>query len=537
MNKSGILVFCALFAVLSLPAQSVDGLRVAWDRSSESRIAPHGNYARVIRLDDKSFLAAFEHGGSACIAASADLVNWSSPRPIVSSHHGKSDGLDWHVHVANPELCLTREGTLLLAVNYRPSGQSHYPFSIVICRSEDGGVSWSSPEVLYCAGLDFNNGCWEPSFLQLPDGRIHLYFANEGPYVDSEEQEISVMMSDDDGRSWTSAQTVSFRKNHRDGMPVAAVLGREIVLAIEDNADGKFKPYTVRSSVDNAWAETIDGKSSFRKRALVDHVDRHVYMGAPYIAVLPSGESLLSYQTTEDRRDVWELSCMEVAVSDSGAMDFSKRTRPFDVPTGRSGKWNSLCVIDNNTVAAVSSTDKDGIVAPYVIKGRLIRPLVISEHSGSIDHIFVGSMSRDNLAVGVACLKGGYVLDARVCDADVVSGDGVTFMIDITGKAIMSPQKGVFRVTVDHSGHITEVSEGRKGRWERCTRSIAFSEAVDFHNGYAIRLKMKTGHHDGVRVSVAHCNAASNGEIYTEHLVHADPDMPSTWLSITEQQF
>jgi hypothetical protein len=48
---------------------------------------------------------------------------------------------------------------------------------------------------------------------------------------------------------------------------------------------------------------------------------------------------------------------------------------------------------------------------------------------------------------------------------------------------------------------------------------------------------MKTGHHDGVRVSVAHCNAASNGEIYTEHLVHADPDMPSTWLSITEQQF
>ena len=537
MKRSVLLSIFACFAACSLSAQAIEGLRIAWDRSSEVKIAQHGNYARVIRLDDNSFLAAFEHGGSACIAASADLVNWSSPRPIVSSHHGKSGGLDWHVHVANPELCLTREGTLLLAVNYRPSGQAYYPFSIVICRSEDGGMTWSSPEVLYCAGLDFNNGCWEPSFLQLPDGRIHLYFANEGPYVDSEEQEISVMMSDDDGRSWTSAQTVSFRKNHRDGMPVAAVLGREIVLAIEDNVDGKFKPYTVRSSVDNAWAETIDGKSSFRKRALVDHVDRHVYMGAPYIAVLPSGESLLSYQTTEGRRGSWELSCMEVAVSDSGAMDFSKRTRPFDVPNDRSGKWNSLCVIDNNTVAAVSSTDKDGVVAPYVIKGRLIRPLVISEHSGSIDQIFVGSMSRDNLAVGVACLKDGYVLDARVCDADVASGDGVTFMIDITGKAIMSPQKGVFRVTVDHSGHITEVSEGRKGRWERCTRSIAFSEAVDFHNGYAIRLKMKTGHHDGVRVSVAHCNAASNGDIYTEHLVHADPDMPSTWLSIAEQQF
>ena len=537
MKRSVLLSIFACFAACSLSAQAIEGLRIAWDRSSEVKIAQHGNYARVIRLDDNSFLAAFEHGGSACIAASADLVNWSSPRPIVSSHHGKSGGLDWHVHVANPELCLTREGTLLLAVNYRPSGQAHYPFSIVICRSEDGGVSWSSPDVLYCAGQDFSNGCWEPSFLQLPDGRIHLYFANEGPYVDSEEQEISVMMSDDDGRSWTSAQTVSFRKNHRDGMPVAAVLGREIVLAIEDNADGKFKPYTVRSSVDNAWAETIDGKSSFRKRALVDHVDRHVYMGAPYIVVLPSGESLLSYQTTEDRRDAWELSCMEVAVSDSGAMDFSKRTRPFDVPTGRSGKWNSLCVIDSNTVAAVSSTDKDGIVALYVVKGRLISPLVISEHSGSIDQIFVGSMSRDNLAVGVGCNKDGYVFEARVSDADMVPGDGVTFMIDITGKDNTSVQKGVFMVTVDRSGHITEVCEGKKGRWGRCTRSVAFSEAVDFNDGYAIRLKMKVGHHDGVRVSAAHCNATSNGEIYTEHLVHADPDMPSTWLRIAGQHF
>lgn len=110
-------------------------------------------------------------------------------------------------------------------------------------------------------------------------------------------------------------------------------------------------------------------------------------------------------------------------------------------------------------------------------------------------------------------------------------------MIDITGKANTSVQKGVFMVTVDRSGHITEVCEGKKGRWGRCTRSVAFSEVVDFNDGYAIRLKMKVGHHDGVRVSAAHCNATSNGETYTEHLVHADPDMPSTWLRIAGQHF
>ena len=175
MKRSVLLSIFACFAAYSLSAQAIEGLRIAWDRSSEVKIAHHGNYARIIKLEDSSFLAAFEHGGSACIAASADLVNWSSPRPIVSSHHGKSGGLDWHVHGANPELCLTREGTLLMAVNYRPSGQAHYPFSIVICRSEDGGVSWSSPEVLYCAGQDFSNGCWEPSFLQLPDDTVHCF--------------------------------------------------------------------------------------------------------------------------------------------------------------------------------------------------------------------------------------------------------------------------------------------------------------------------------------------------------------------------
>ena len=488
-------------------------------------------------LEDNSFLATFEHAGSACISSSADLLNWSSPRPIISSHHGWSGGLDWHVHVANPELCLTKDGTLLLAVNYRPSGPVNYPFSIVLCRSEDGGVTWSSPDVLYCAGLDFNNGCWEPSFLQLPDGRIHLYFANEGPYTHSEEQEISVMTSDDDGRTWSEPQTVSFRRNHRDGMPVAALLGNEIILAIEDNADGKFKPYTVRTAVSDAWTETIDGKSAFRKRALADHVEMSVYMGAPYIAVLHSGETLLSYQTTEGRHGDWDLSCMEVAVSDSAAVDFTKRTRPFDVPDGRSGKWNSLCVIDDNTIAAVTSTDKDGVVAPYVIKGHLLRPAHISECSESSEHMFVGSKSRDNLTVGVGRCKRSYVFNARVSDSYVASSDGVVFMIDVTGKDNTSPQKGVYKVSIDHSGNVTKVLEGNHGQWEQCSMYVSRTEVTHTSEGYSLRLIMKfRGCRKAcpyVRVSAAHRNANSDDSTYIEHLVHSDPENPSTWLKMS----
>ena len=164
MYRSVILIFFALFYALSLPAQSVDGLRVAWDRSSESKIAPHGNYARVIRLEDGAFLAAYEHGGSICLSASEDLMSWSSPRPVVSGFHGKADGKDYHVHTANPELCLTEEGTLLLAFNYRPSGLAYFPFSIAVCSSTDNAVTWSSPDVVYSAGTDFQTAAGNRPF-------------------------------------------------------------------------------------------------------------------------------------------------------------------------------------------------------------------------------------------------------------------------------------------------------------------------------------------------------------------------------------
>lgn len=539
MYRSAILIFFALFFAHSLPAQSVDGLRVAWDRSSESKIAPHGNYARVIRLEDGAFLAAYEHGGSICLSASEDLMSWSSPRPVVSGFHGKADGKDYHVHTANPELCLTEEGTLLLAFNYRPSGLAYFPFSIAVCRSTDNAVTWSSPDVVYSAGTDFSNGCWEPAFLQLPDSTIHLYFANEGPYTRSKEQEISVLVSADDGKTWSGASTVSFRRGHRDGMPVPALLGDEIVVAIEDDADGKFKPYTVRTSLDSPWKERVGGYSPYRKKALADSVPERIYMGAPYLAVLPGGETLLSYQTTEDRHESWELSCMEVAVSDSGAVGFTRRTRPFYVPADRSGKWNSLFVLDSNTVVAVSSTDKDGVVAPYVVKGHLIRNGVIAPGTENDNTFFIGSSTCDNLTAGVGYEHGCVVLRTDIKDSDLFPEDGLTFLLDITGNDNPSLQEGVFRITASRSGDLY-VYEGRKGIWKRRLSSGVKLEVSDTAEGYHVRLVFNHGKYgfsclqDYIRVCLIHENvssgvSSSSGISCSEPLVHSAPAIPATW--------
>src|SRR5690606_38099087 len=99
-----------------------------------------------------------------------------------------------------------------------------------------------------------------------------------------------------------------------DGMPVAILLSDEIVVAIEDNKADKFKPYTVRTKISDNWAQPVLDVSDNRHYALQEKIADSVYMGAPYLIKLPNGQTLLSYQTNENRSSNWELSTMEVAI-------------------------------------------------------------------------------------------------------------------------------------------------------------------------------------------------------------------------------
>ena len=358
-----------VFVLALMMGGKVSAQGIEWSRDIV-KIAPAGGYARVLRTGDDTLMAAFEDGrGNVAVTRTQDGFSWDSPRVVIPGfmYHCGEDSV--YVNVANAEICLLSNGTLLCAGNYRPAGNGVYPFSIVLCSSEDGGATWSAPTILYQAGTSFRDGCWEPSFLELPSGEVHIYFADEGPYTASSEQQISFIRSSDGGHSWSEPAMVCFRPWHRDGMPVAAIFGDEIVVAIEDNADGRFKPYTVRSSIDNPWQVPVYDDSPCRSFALADSVDASVYMGAPYLIRLPGGHALLSYQTTEGIGEQWELSCMEVAVGDASARNFTSRSRPFGNSTGL---WNSLALWDADTVVAVTTADLDGNgPAPWLRFGRI----------------------------------------------------------------------------------------------------------------------------------------------------------------------
>jgi len=292
----------------------------------------------------------------------------------------------------NPEILELQDGSLLVSTNLRPksytnSTDSSKKFQIGVIKSTDGGDHWSDLQIIYTASWKFSDGCWEPKAIQLPSGEIQIYFANEAPYTNSDEQNISMLSSVDGGLTWTTDPTiVSFRKDFRDGMPTPIILkdATELIMPIEDNGyqapfPSPFKISIIRIAVSDGWKETIGGDSPQREYALRDILTKaDPYAGAPYITQLPSGETILSYQSSFGRKAIGdrELSYTipYVAVGDAHAGNFQNASKPFDIPEGKEGLWNSVTGLDNGEVVALTSTNgfsENGKFEVWLIKGIL----------------------------------------------------------------------------------------------------------------------------------------------------------------------
>lgn len=372
-----LLIFFLSTAINLQSQTSNPDYHIKWDENSLVCIAEEGGYPRMTRLKNDSLLVVYENRkGDVVVKKSGDCGKTWGNETIAFKGFEFIDSISQKatiVNIANPEIIQLHNGDILLATNLRPRNEGVFPFSIALKRSNDGGNTWSDANIIFRAGKFFRDGCWEPSFLLLPDGMLHIYFANESPYEHSNEQEITVLRSANNGITWgKNPRTVSFRQNHRDGMPVAVHNGEKIFVVIEDNALGQFKPYLISNIIDNAWEKPVTASSSERYSALRNPLPDSVYAGAPYLIKTENNIYLISYQTTENRTSEWEHSTMEVVISDKPS-DFRNPTQPFKVPLSREAKWNSLASLGNNQIAALASTnfnsDKIGV---WMIIGNII---------------------------------------------------------------------------------------------------------------------------------------------------------------------
>ncbi|MCF0176367.1 MAG: exo-alpha-sialidase [Bacteroidales bacterium] len=366
--------------------------RIAWDRSTITKVMQPGNYGRIRDLGKGHLIAVASSGTGIGFTSSHDNgLTWEKPRIIVQ---GRKE-----LTMSVPEIIQLKNGNLLLTYNPRPAQPNdnvNLKYGIRARISSDLGQTWSDEIFVFDAQHYKRQGCWEPFALELPSGQIQIFFANENDYPDSNDQNISMCRSFDGGYTWSETKMVSQRKKSRDGMPVALYLKEsgETIVAIENNGfpghTGRMQPAIIR--LQKNWKGPFVGfDSPYREYALAEPLDRIDNAGAPYICRARTGEVLLSYQGTENRdvpllpnklKSIDNTQEMFVAVGDSAGRGFTNRSTPFSLPlgpglddkNGYKAHWNSLTSLKSGEILAVTSSNafeypKSGV---FSIKGYLM---------------------------------------------------------------------------------------------------------------------------------------------------------------------
>jgi hypothetical protein len=507
------IVLLALASVISAFAfgQRVapyQGSRIFWDMNSQTTLFPSGGYARMIELQNGRLLAVAESGGISITSSSNKGTTWSSPIRIASNPA--------QINNAVPDVLQLSDGTILVGFNPRP--QEPYStdrrFGIRVVRSTDNGETWSEPYFVFDAQHTFNDGCWEPAFLELPSGEVQCYFANENEYTSNNDQNISICRSFDKGITWSAPVTVCYRQGYRDGMPVPILLQdeSEIVVIVEDNGwpgRGNFAATTVRNTLEDNWTKGFVNAASPNRTMIFQTIpSTSIYSAAPYIRKLPWGETVASYQSNENRSSSdLQYADMYVLIGDERAQNFKAKSAPFALGSDKHSIWNSVSVIDTGIVVAIGSIaqpNKGGEVA--MIKGYPIRQAKAAYGSITVDGLYTTAEkwttpNRSQLYMGQVIKNRSLIdflydneylyLTARVMDENIINpdngldNDGVRFFIDVDDVSGSTPQAGMYSFFFDTNGKI-KFQRANNSSWTTYDNTAEIQYAVNVKPAYYI---------------------------------------------------
>ncbi|MDP3681815.1 MAG: exo-alpha-sialidase [Flavobacterium sp.] len=538
----------------------VEGIRIAWDYNSLVQVSDknstdYNGYARLVQLNDKKLMCTYESGGAILVKTSADFGStWSAPITVVSGNT--------LVNMTTPDILQLKDNSILICYNPRPiAGNGTAKFSINTIKSYDGGLTWKENQIVYEASSEFENGCWEPSALQIPSGEIQLFFSNENVYRNSNEQNISLIRSSNNGLTWsTTPEIVSFRAGKRDGMPSPILLKNqnEIVFSIEDNSiENQFKPYIIRNSITENWKQTVDANSNNRNYALEEVLNNPVYAGAPYLSQISTGEVLMSYQGTENRatNDINNAD-MKVVIGTNDAKNFNRKSTPFLLSSGKSALWNSIKVLDDDTVVALTTTNQFSNSSQiWMIKGRIVPEINATKETAIIDGqsneavwqkkspVFIGQKSNTQLEANFTydtefLYAFAQVKDSQIISTDALTGsDGLNLYLDPKNRNLIASGKSIFKLELGQS-NMFSIYEGENSKWKKLEDSQGIATAtVKTTNGYRIEVKIPWNVLGGMPAKQT--RIGYNIELrekgtnnYTESIAPNSSDKPYSWSTL-----
>ena len=347
----------------------------------------------------------FYHNGSAnnnigrrCVyALSKDMKTWINKGEIFNSYDIIDSKGNKNIHCyANCDGLVLSNGDILAVASCRAnSGYRDLPedAGIELKRSTDNGVTWSEPIKIY-QGVN-----WEPFLLELPTGELHCYFTDssrtglEGHGTDTG---TAMVVSTDGGKTWkpdfSSSPYYVLRMRWEKNGIVGYNHQMPSVVRLNDNKGLAAAVETNNSGYHISLCYSDKDKWEYLAADQEGPVDSNncVFSGmGPYLGQLPSGETVLSYESS---------SKYTLKIGDATARNFGSAYQPFS-----GGYWGSFCIIDSHTLVGTNIKAKEGPVqmAQFVLNHRIDavkRKVTIDGNNkewANTDHaLFVGGKSQ-----------------------------------------------------------------------------------------------------------------------------------------------
>ncbi len=459
------------------------------DMSSERVVFSPSHYSRAIQLQDGRVMAVSTSGVDIVASYSTDYGNTWSKQEVIA-RHGSID-------YCTPDVIQLTDGTILVSFIHYPK-EPYDPSRVWgnrCIRSTDGGKTWSKPIFIFDGEYVFENGCWEPCFLELPSGEIHCYFANESEFTTTREQCISICRSFDKGLTWGKPERVSFRSGARDGMPVPIITeAGEIVLFIEDNnypGCKNFRVVNVRTTLEDNWyGGYVDGNSSRRNIIFEYESDKQYWSAGPYVRRLYTGEHVASWMGEHFNREGVGIDHfnMYVAVGDKDARNFKAVTPAFNLDLNDRASWGSVSALNDSSILVWGNTryNNMGPQEGSMVKGYVRSFLSANYGTPSLDatqlskdwttkkanQVLIHRLSDNEVSADFLYDFDYLYFTARVIDRDIytdkIDNDGVYLSFDTRNACDTYPQEGMYRFFFNTDGTM-EMEYGSGNKWHDAT--------------------------------------------------------------------